>query len=86
MGQYDYGRAGRIGIGTPQANPTVETEFSILIPPRAALSVTRLTSAAPAPADRLRDYLLRLEDSLAAFDTLKMDAFGFACTASSYLV
>jgi len=86
MGHYDYGRAGRIGIGTPQANPTVETEFAILMPPRAALSVTRLTSSAPAPADRLRDYLLRLEDSLAAFDTLKMDVFGFGCTASSYLV
>lgn len=86
MGRYDYGRAGRIGIGTPQANPTVETEFSILMPPRAALSVTRLTSTAPAPAGRLREYLIRLEDSLAAFDTLKMDVFGFACTASSYLV
>ena len=86
MTRYDYGRAGRIGIGTPQANPTVETEFSILIPPSAALSVTRLTSCAAAPADRLRDYLERLEDSLAAFDTLKMDVFGFGCTASSYLV
>lgn len=85
-GRYDYGRAGRVGIGTPQANPTVESEFAILIPPRAALSVTRLTSSAAAPADRLRDYLLRLEDSLSAFDTLKMDVFGFGCTASSYLV
>ena len=86
MTGYDYGRDGRVGIGTPQANPTVESEFGILIPPRAALSVTRLTSTAAAPSDRLRDYLLRLDESLAAFDTLRMDVFGFACTASSYLV
>ena len=83
---YDYGRAGRIGIGTPQANPTVESEFAILLPPQAALSVTRLTSSASAPADRLRDYLWKLEGSLADFDTLKLDVFGFGCTASSYLV
>lgn len=85
-GGYDYGRAGRIGIGTPQANPTVEAEFSILIPPTASVAVTRLTSTAARPADRLRDYLLRLDDYLAAYDTLKLDVFGFACTASSYLV
>lgn len=83
---YDYGQAGRIGIGTPQANPTVETEFSMLIPPRASVSVTRLTSQAHRPLDRLTDYLTGLEQSLLAFDSLKLDAFGFGCTASSYLV
>lgn len=83
---YDYGRAGRIGIGTPQANPTVETEFAILIPPAASISVARLTSKATAPADRLRDYLLRLEDTLETYDSFRPDIFGFGCTASSYLV
>jgi maleate isomerase len=85
-GGYDYGRAGRIGIGTPQANPTVETEFAILVPPTASISVVRLTSRAPRPADRLRDYLLNLGDFLETFDTLKPDLFGFGCTASTYLV
>jgi maleate isomerase len=27
-----YGSCGRIGIGTPQANPTVEAEMAILLP------------------------------------------------------
>lgn len=85
-GGYDYGRAGRIGIGTPQANPTVETEFAILLPPAVSLTVTRLTSAASLPADRLRAYLLHLGDHLAAFDTFRPEVFGFACTASSYLI
>jgi len=85
-GVYDYGGGGRIGIGTPQANPTVETEFAILTPPTASVTVARLTSQAKAPADRLRDYLLRLVDHLAAFDTFRPDIFGFGCTASSYLV
>jgi maleate isomerase len=85
-GGYDYGRAGRIGIGTPQANPTVESEFAILLPPAVSLTVTRLTSAASAPADRLHDYLLNLADHLAAYDSFWPDAFGFACTASSYLI
>lgn len=83
---YDYGRAGRIGVGTPQANPTVESEFAILLPPVVSVTVTRLTSAAAAPAERLRDYLLNLADYLAAFDTFRPAVFGFACTASSYLV
>ncbi|MES2451142.1 MAG: hypothetical protein V4610_11300 [Pseudomonadota bacterium] len=85
-GGYDYGRGGRIAIGTPQANPTVESEFAILLPPAVSLTVTRLTSTAPAATDRLREYLLGLADSLAMFDTFRPDAFGFACTASSYLV
>jgi len=86
MSGYDYGRTGRIGIGTPQANPTVESEFAILLPPAVSMTVTRLTSDAAAPAQRLRDYLLDLAVCLAAFDTFRPDAFGFACTASSYLV
>ena len=85
-GSYDYGRAGRIGIGTPQANPTVEAEVAILLPPTVSMAITRLTSVATLPADRLRDYLLRLEDYLAAYDSFRPDLFGFACTASSYLV
>lgn len=83
---FEYGRIGRIGIGTPQANPTVEAEFAILMPRACSLHVTRMTSPADAPGQRLKDYLTGLESWLSAFDTLRPDVFGFACTGSSYLL
>ena len=85
-GCYDYGRAGTIGIGAPQANPTVEAEMRILLPPNIAMTVARLTSAARDPQDRLRAYLERLDDTLSQFDSLRPAIFAFACTGSSYLV
>lgn len=85
-GGYDYGRAGIIGIGTPQANPTVEAEMGILLPPAVLPVTVRLTSAAADPLDRLRDYLMRLPQTLTDYDTLRPRAFGFGCTGSSYLV
>lgn len=84
-GRTEYGAAGRIGVGTPQANPTVEAEFGILLPRACTLHVTRMTSAAQSPEDRLHDYLDRLDRWLDAYDSLALDAFGFACTGSSYL-
>lgn len=83
---YDYGSAGIVGIGTPQANPTVEAEMRVLLPANVLPVVVRLTSAATGSSDRLRDYLLNLEDTLSHFDTLRPAVFGFACTGSSYLV
>lgn len=81
-----YGSTGKFGIGTPQANPTVEAEMGILLPRTCTIHVTRLTSGAASPEQRLREYLLNLERSLGAFDTLRPDVFGFACTGSSYLL
>ncbi|MBB5707047.1 hypothetical protein [Sphingopyxis panaciterrulae] len=83
---YDYGRAGIIGIGTPQANPTVEAEMRILLPQNALLQTTRLASSAPESLDRLREYLWSLPDALARYDTLRPTVFGFGCTGSSYLM
>jgi maleate isomerase len=81
----EYGAAGHIGVGTPQANPTVEAEFGILLPRACSLHVARMTSGAAEPEQRLRDYLDRLDDWLATYDELRPDVFGFACTGSSYL-
>lgn len=82
----DYGSHGRIAVATPQANPTVEAEFGVLLPRRATLHVTRLQSRAADSRERLIDYLENLEASALSFDSFRPDAFGFACTGSSYFV
>lgn len=82
----EYGPGGLVGIATPQANPTVEAEMRILLPPTVALAVSRLTSRSADPQERLRHYLGRIEETLLQYDTLALDAFGFGCTASSYLM
>jgi maleate isomerase len=84
--ESEYGSTGKIGIGTPQANPTVEAEIGILLPRTCTLHITRLTSGASQPQERLKEYLRDLERYLGAFDTLRPEVFGFACTGSSYLL
>lgn len=86
MSGYDYGRAGLIGIGTPQANPTVEAELRILLPAPVGMAVVRLTSAWDDPAARLRAYLENIAQTLDGYDSLRPAAFGFACTGSAYLL
>jgi len=81
----DYGTAGRIGVATPQANPTVEAEFRRLVPADVEYVVTRLHSASPDARTRLIEYVERLEDSLASFGGMRLDLLCFACTGSSYL-
>ena len=46
-----------IGVGTPQANPTVEAEFRQLLPPDVPFVATRLTSTSADTRQRLVDYL-----------------------------
>ena len=86
MSGSEYARGGLIGIGTPQANPTVEAEMRIVLEPWVGMAVVRLTSAAAASSGRLIEYLERLEDMLTQDDSLRPSAFAFACTGSSYLV
>ena len=81
-----YGSRGHLGVGVPQANPTVEPEIAALLPGGVSMHVTRLTSRAEQPRDRLIEYLARLDATLERYDTLTLDAYGFACTASSYIV
>jgi maleate isomerase len=86
ISQRDYGARGRFGLLTPQANPTVEPEFRHLAPAGTELYVARLTSRSDDPRARLVDYLERLPETLAQYDTLRLDAVAFACTGSSYLL
>jgi maleate isomerase len=83
----DYGRLGRLGIGTPQANPTVEAEMRRLIPRDVEYFTLRLTSDSADAATRLKDYLLNLPDFLGQrYAGLSMDAFLHGCTGSEYLL
>jgi len=83
--ERDYGRRARIGMITPQANPTVEPEMSVLLPAGVSMLTTRCTSQGE-PRQRFLNYFRQLDQTLASFDTLPLDAVGFACTASSYLL
>lgn len=83
--QRDYGRLARIGVLTPQANPTVEPELKLLFPAGVCMLTTRCTSTGE-PRQRLLDYIHHSEQFLNTFDTLELDAAAFACTASSYLL
>lgn len=82
----DYGARGRVGIAVPQANPTVEPEVGAFLPAHTTVLASRLTSQCAKPKERYREYFTGLENTLATYDTLKLDVCGFACTASTYLV
>jgi maleate isomerase len=81
-----YGRNGALGLATPQANPTAETEFRALMPQGVTCATVRMVSAEPDPATRLRAYFTDIAETLNRFDTLAMQAVGLACTGSSYLL
>lgn len=83
---YDYGNNGRMGVATPQANPTVEAEFSILFPRTVSLQASRLICDTADPKQRLMSYIQNLDKTLLGYGGMKLTSFGFACTGSSYLV
>lgn len=82
----EYGTKGLIGLGVPQANPTVEQESFALRPDGISIVTSRLTSSAPDIKQRLFDYIERTPDYAGQFDDLEIDCFGIACTGSSYLL
>lgn len=81
----DYGPRARVGVATPQANPTVEPEMRLLLPDAIAVYGTRLTHGSPTVEERLHHYIRHIADALRSFGSLKLAAFGFGCTGSSYL-
>jgi maleate isomerase len=81
----EYAYKGLIGALTPQANTTVEPEFSLLWPPGYGMINARLTSPKSAMNDRLFDYWDTTEQTLDQFANAPVSAAAFACTGASYL-
>ncbi len=81
----DYGPRARVGVATPQANPTVEPELRALIPQSIGVYATRLTHDAPRVEDRLRHYVTHMPAAIRSFGPMRLAAFGFGCTGSSYV-
>jgi maleate isomerase len=81
----DYGPRARIGVATPQANPTVEPEIRAIVPASIGVYATRLTHAAPRVEDRLDHYIRHMPEAVRSFGSMNIRAFGFGCTGSSYL-
>lgn len=81
----DYGDRARIGLAVPHANPTVEPELRALMPAAVSTYATRLTHPSPQVEERLHHYIRHLPEAIATFGSMRLDAFGFGCTGSSYL-
>jgi maleate isomerase len=82
----EYGKSGTVGISVPQANTTVEAEFRVLTPAGVNLVTARLQGSRTDSRQRLLDYFHTLDTTLDTFDNAPLDAVGFACTGSSYLL
>ncbi len=86
MSQSDYGKAGLLGMLTPQANTTVEPEFWSLLPPGWSIVNARLTSAKSTIEERLVDYAECFDESCAQFTNVPLSVLAIGCTGASYLI
>lgn len=82
----EYAPKGLIGLLTPQANTTVEPEYSILLPPGYAHINARLLSAKTTIEARLVDYVDQLDVACKQFANAPIQAIAVGCTGASYLV
>lgn len=86
MSELEYAKRGLIGVLTPQANTTVEPEFSILRPAGVTMLNARLTSSKKTIEERLVDYTHKIENTLDEFANAPIQAVAFGCTGASYLI
>lgn len=75
-----------LGTTVPQANTTVEPEMQALLGAHYTLLTARMVCQSTDSRERLLDYLDTLGATAAQFDVAPLQALGFACTGSSYLV
>lgn len=81
----EYAPRGLVAALTPQANTTVEPEFSILWPAGVAMINGRLISPKATIEARLVDYFDQIEEAVRQFANAPIDAIAIACTGASYL-
>lgn len=86
MSGLQYAARGLVGLLTPQANTTVEPEFSLLLPPGHAHIAARMVSPAPGLDARLVAYIREAGQTASQFANAPLTSLAIACTGSSYLV
>ena len=86
MFDREYGSLATLGIVVPQANTTVEPEMAALMPDGVSMLISRLQGSRVDSRNRLVQYLDNLASTLDDYDTAPLDAVGYACTATSYII
>ena len=81
----DYGPRARVGVAVPHTNPTVEPEMRAFLPESIGVYATRLTHPSPHVEERLAHYIRHIPEAISTFGDMKLAAFGFGCTGTSYV-
>ena len=81
----DYGPRARVGVAVPHTNPTVEPEMRAFLPESIGVYATRLTHPSSRVEERLEHYIRHIPEAIGTFGEMKLAAFGFGCTGTSYV-